>query len=79
MLIQRSDNGLGALPGGAFDFGESVAECAVRETAEEAGIEIVSLVRIYSDPRQAVAFADGEVRQQFSTGMRGEPVGGLRN
>ncbi|MEU6587397.1 NUDIX domain-containing protein [Nocardia sp. NPDC046763] len=35
LLIQRGDNGLGALPGGAFDFGESVAECAVRETAVE--------------------------------------------
>ncbi|MGW4244053.1 NUDIX hydrolase [Nocardia sp. NPDC004722] len=78
LLIQRSDNGLWAVPGGALEFGESVSECAVRETLEETGInvEIVGLVGIYSDPRHVVAFSDGEVRQQFSICLRAKAVGG---
>ncbi|AYF79602.1 NUDIX domain-containing protein [Nocardia yunnanensis] len=78
LLIQRSDNGLWAVPGGALEFGESVTECAVRETREETGIGIAifGLVGIYSDPRHVVAFTDGEVRQQFSICLRGRPIDG---
>ena len=39
LLIRRTDNGNWALPGGAIDLGESVAQAAVRETLEESGIE----------------------------------------
>ena len=38
LLIRRTDNGNWALPGGAVDLGESVAQAAVRETLEESGI-----------------------------------------
>jgi ADP-ribose pyrophosphatase YjhB (NUDIX family) len=34
LLIRRTDNGNWALPGGAIDLGESVAQAAVRETRE---------------------------------------------
>jgi ADP-ribose pyrophosphatase YjhB (NUDIX family) len=34
LLIRRTDNGNWALPGGAIDLGESVAQAAVRETHE---------------------------------------------
>jgi len=34
LLIRRTDNGNWALPGGAIDLGESVAQAAVRETFE---------------------------------------------
>jgi hypothetical protein len=34
LLIRRTDNGNWALPGGAIDLGESVAQAAVRETLE---------------------------------------------
>jgi ADP-ribose pyrophosphatase YjhB (NUDIX family) len=34
LLIRRTDNGNWALPGGAVDLGESVAQAAVRETLE---------------------------------------------
>ena len=78
LLIRRADNGLWALPGGAQEIGEFVAEAAARETAEESGIEIevTGVVGVYSNPRHVVAFADGEVRQQFSICFRGRPVGG---
>ncbi len=39
LLIRRTDNGNWAVPGGAIDLGESVAQAAVRETLEESGVE----------------------------------------
>ncbi len=38
LLIQRGDDGLWAMPGGITDPGETLAETAVRELWEEAGI-----------------------------------------
>ncbi len=69
LLIQRTDNGNWALPGGAIDLGESVAQAAVRETLEESGIEceVTGIVGIYSDPRHVILYtSNGEVRQEFS-------------
>jgi ADP-ribose pyrophosphatase YjhB (NUDIX family) len=78
LLIHRTDNDLWALPGGAQEFGEYIAETAVRETREETGIEIevTRLVGIYTNPHHLVEFSDGEVRQQFSICFRGRYVGG---
>ncbi|PYC70798.1 NUDIX hydrolase [Micromonospora arborensis] len=78
LLIQRTDNGLWALPGGAQDFGEYIAETAVRETREEAGVEIevTGVVGIYTNPKHVVEYSDGEVRQQFSICFRGRYVSG---
>jgi ADP-ribose pyrophosphatase YjhB (NUDIX family) len=78
LLIRRTDNGLWALPGGAQEFGEYIAETAVRETLEETGIEIMvtGLVGIYTNPQHLVEFTDGEVRQQFSICFRGRYVQG---
>lgn len=78
LLIQRSDNGLWAIPGGAQDLGEAISATAVRETLEETGIhiEIIGLVGIYSDPQHVIAYDDGEVRQEFSVCFRAHPVGG---
>lgn len=78
LLIRRTDNGLWALPGGAQEFGEYIAETAVRETREETGIdvEVVDVVGIYSNPHHVVEFSDGEVRQQFSICFRARYLAG---
>ena len=78
LMIQRSDNGLWAIPGGAQDVGESIVATAIREVREETGIsiDVVGLVGIYSDPGHVIAYDDGEVRQEFSVCFRGHPVGG---
>jgi ADP-ribose pyrophosphatase YjhB (NUDIX family) len=78
LLARRTDNRLWTIPGGAMEPGESIAQTAVREVKEETGIdvEVVSLVGIYSNPHHVVAYADGEVRQQFSVCFSCRPVGG---
>lgn len=53
LLIQRTDNGRWAMPGGQQEIGETITQTAIRETKEETGIdiEITGLIGIYSDPR----------------------------
>jgi ADP-ribose pyrophosphatase YjhB (NUDIX family) len=63
LLIRRTDNGNWALPGGAIDLGESVAQAAAREMLEEAGIECVvtGIVGTYSDPKHVILYnSNGE-------------------
>lgn len=79
LLIRRSDNDNWALPGGAMDLGESLPDAAVRETAEETGIdvEITGLVGIFTDPRHVILYtSNGEVRQEFSVVYTARPTGG---
>jgi len=79
LLIRRTDNGNWALPGGAIDLGESVAQAAVRETLEETGIEceVTGIVGIYSDPRHVILYtSDDEVRQEFSIVLTARALSG---
>jgi ADP-ribose pyrophosphatase YjhB (NUDIX family) len=79
LLIRRSDNDNWALPGGAVDFGESLAEAGVRETLEESGIEcqITGVSGIYTDPRHVLLYtSNGEVRQEFSIVLTAHATGG---
>jgi ADP-ribose pyrophosphatase YjhB (NUDIX family) len=53
LLIQRADSGLWAMPGGAFEVGETPAEGAVREALEETGVccEPIALVGVFDSRR----------------------------
>ncbi|MFJ8631516.1 NUDIX domain-containing protein [Streptomyces sp. NPDC093568] len=78
LLERRSDNGRWGMPGGVQEIGENIASTVVREVLEETGIqvEVIGLVGIFTDPGHIIAFADGEVRQEFSLCFRARPVGG---
>ncbi|MGW6278423.1 NUDIX hydrolase [Kribbella sp. NPDC055071] len=79
LLIQRSDNGNWALPGGAIDLGESMSQAGVRETKEETGIdcEILDVLGIYTDPKHIILYtSNGEARQEFSILLRARSTGG---
>ena len=79
LMIQRSDNGNWAVPGGAIDLGESMTQAAVRETLEETGVEcrVTGIAGIYTDPKHVILYtSDGEVRQEFSILLTAVPVGG---
>ncbi|WP_424213546.1 NUDIX hydrolase [Streptomyces sp. BI20] len=78
LLQRRVDNGMWALPGGRMEIGESIAGCGIRETWEETGVRvrITGIVGTYTDPRHVFGYDDGEVRQEFSVCLLGEPVDG---
>jgi ADP-ribose pyrophosphatase YjhB (NUDIX family) len=78
LLQQRKDNSLWALPGGAMEIGESIAETARREVKEETGLDVMPeyIIGIYSDPKHIIALDDGEVRQQFSICFACRIIGG---
>jgi ADP-ribose pyrophosphatase YjhB (NUDIX family) len=79
LLHRRVDNELWGLPGGAVELGESVAQTVVREVKEETGLDVAltGLVGVYSDPHHVIAYADGEVRQQFSLCFAARLLGGM--
>ncbi|RDI51928.1 NUDIX domain-containing protein [Nocardia mexicana] len=78
LMQRRSDSGNWALPGGVMDIGETLEQCVIRETKEETGldIEITGLLGIYTDPGHVIAYADGEVRQEFNITFRARAIGG---
>jgi 8-oxo-dGTP pyrophosphatase MutT (NUDIX family) len=79
LMIQRSDNGNWAVPGGAIDLGESLTQAAVRETREETGIDcdVTGIVGIYTDPKHIIFYtSNGEARQEFSVVLTARVTGG---
>jgi ADP-ribose pyrophosphatase YjhB (NUDIX family) len=78
LLQRRADSGNWALLGGTMDIGETLSECIIREVKEETGldIEITGLLGVYTDPAHVIAYADGEVRQEFNITYLGRVTGG---
>jgi 8-oxo-dGTP pyrophosphatase MutT (NUDIX family) len=78
LLQRRRDTGQWAIPMGKQEIGETVAQCAIRETLEETGVtvEVTGLLGIYSDPGHIVAYSDGEIRQEYEIILTGRPVKG---
>ncbi|MBN1608062.1 MAG: NUDIX domain-containing protein [Polyangiaceae bacterium] len=59
LLVQRSDTGQWAMPGGTVEWGETLQQAIVRELREEAGVEQVrleDLAGVYSDPGRDMRF-----------------------
>ena len=54
LLVRERDDGCWAMPGGWADVGDSAAESAVRETREEAGLDVraVKLIALYERERR---------------------------
>jgi 8-oxo-dGTP diphosphatase len=79
LLVRRRDSGAWELPGGRVDVGETAADAAIRETAEEAGVQVVvtGLLGIFTDPGHVIRSPSGEVRQQFAVLFRARAVGGV--
>ncbi|WP_109508929.1 NUDIX domain-containing protein [Nocardioides speluncae] len=78
LLIQRSDNGKWSMPGGTMEYGESLAQCAVREALEETGVRVTcnGVVGVFTDPLHRIQYKDGEVRQEFAVVYRAAYVAG---
>ncbi len=78
LLVRRLDSGVWELPGGQVDVGETASGTAVRETAEEAGVdvEVTGLAGLFSDPGHVVRGVGGPVRQQVVLLLQARPVGG---
>lgn len=59
LLIRRGDTGQWALPGGTLEWGETLRKAIVRELAEEAGVDQVTLgdvLGVYSEPSRDQRF-----------------------
>ena len=81
LLQRRRDTGQWAIPMGQQEIGETVTQCAQRETREETGVTVTvtvtSLLGIFSDPGHVVRYhSNGETRQEFEIIFLGEPVSG---
>jgi len=78
LLVRRCDSGLWELPGGRVDVGEDARATAVREVAEETGLQVTvtGVVGLFTDPGHVVQAIDGDVRQQFAVVFRAHAAGG---
>lgn len=72
LLIRRSDNGHWALPAGAMELGESMADCAVREVYEETGLTALRITpfALYSGPAYTFTNMYGDTYQLLMMAFR---------
>ncbi|GAA2387039.1 hypothetical protein Cme02nite_21580 [Catellatospora methionotrophica] len=68
LLIKRTDNGYWAFPAGAMELGESMRDCAIRETFEETGLKAGSatLFAFLSGPQYTFTNIFGDTYQHIS-------------
>jgi 8-oxo-dGTP pyrophosphatase MutT (NUDIX family) len=79
LLQRRRDTGQWAIPMGKQEIGETVTQCAERETHEETGVtvKVTGLLGIFSHPGHVVLYhSNGETRQEYEIIFLGEPVFG---
>lgn len=70
LLIQRTDNHRWAIPAGAMELGESIEECAIRETFEETGLRATSLTPFAFYTRYTYTNEYGHTYQQILMSFR---------
>jgi 8-oxo-dGTP pyrophosphatase MutT (NUDIX family) len=72
LLIQRSDNGHWAMPAGAMELGESIAECAAREVWEETRLRAraVTPFALQTGPSYTITNLYGDTYQLFTVVFR---------
>jgi ADP-ribose pyrophosphatase YjhB (NUDIX family) len=78
LLVRESDSGRWSTPGGAIEPGEVPEEAAVREVAEETGLEVVlDRVRaVVGGPEYRKTYANGDELSYISIVYDGHVVGG---
>jgi 8-oxo-dGTP pyrophosphatase MutT (NUDIX family) len=70
LLIQRSDNHRWAIPAGAMELGESMEDCAIRETWEETGLRATSLTPFALHSNYTFTNGYGHTYQQILMSFR---------
>lgn len=78
LLIKRSDNGLWAFPAGAMELGESMRDCAVRETYEETGLKAgkATMFAFLNGPQYTFTNIFGDTYQHVSGSYLLEDISG---
>lgn len=78
LLVRHADSGLWGLVGGAVEVDEKPEEAALRETAEETGLEVelTRLVTALGGPGFRVTYSNGDETAYVSIVYEARPVGG---
>ncbi|ASW53307.1 NUDIX domain-containing protein [Plantactinospora sp. KBS50] len=72
LLIERSDNGHWAMPAGAMELGESIADCVIREVREESGLAATAVTpfAMYTGADRTHTNMFGHTYQLFTVAFR---------
>jgi 8-oxo-dGTP diphosphatase len=79
LLVRRCGSDAWEFPGGRMEIGETAAEAAVRQTAEDAAVQVLvtGIVGLFTDPAVVVLGPEQEVQQQFAVLFRARALGGV--